>query len=793
MFKNYFRTSWRSLIKNRQFTILNLIGLSTALACTLLIFLWVMDELSVDKFHEKDDQLYKVMYNLNLPNEILTLELSPYPIVNALVKEMPEVEYAVGTNPFMDFFAGKGVISNGDRTVKAQGIFATKDYFKIFSYRLIEGSRNEVLTNKNGVVISERLANKLFNSTKNIIGKTVKWDHRLQFKNPLQISGVFKEPPPNSTSQFDLIFNFGLLLDADPNSSNWKSTYSETYLVLKKGTDIEKFNQKIKNFTHSKDPANKICTSFIQKYSDKYLHGQYKNGVQEGGRIQYVKLFSIIALFTLLVACINFMNLSTAQASKRMKEIGIKKTLGANRQELIIQFLTESIFTAFVAMIIAFGLIALLLSSFNEITGKQIPLRFDINIVLSAFAIMLITGFIAGCYPAFYLSGFHPLRVLKGKLNSSLSEAWIRKGLVVFQFSMSITFIAGFFVVNKQIRFIQTKNLGFNRDNIIRFQREGNFNENPEVFLSLLKNIPGVLMASTMPGDFLDGKDRQSGFSWRGDKLDEAYMFHSPRIGYDVIETLGIQTLMGRSFSKEFKDNESKIILNEAALKLMQLQNPIGKLIKTVNEQSEIIGVVKNFQYGSLHNTIEPLIFRFRDSRMGRNVLVKIKADSENAIAQIENLYKKHHPGQPFDFGFLDNDYRSLYASEQRIASLSKFFAGLAIIISCLGLFGLAAFTAQKRQKEIGIRKILGATVNNIIAMLSKDFLKLVLIAFAIATPLSWLFMNQWLKDFAHRITISWWIFFIAGAFAILIAVLTVSFQAIKAAIANPVKSLRTE
>lgn len=794
MIKSYFKIAWRKLVRDRQVTILNLTGLSTGLACSILIFLWVKDEVTVDKFHEKDSQLYKVMYNIQTADDILTLDHTPSPLADALVKEMPEVEQAVSVNSFFDWFAGEGVVSFEDKNVKVKGIFAGKDYFNVFSYRLMQGDKNLVLTDKKGVVISEQLAIKLFNTTENIIGKTVEWDHKMNLEGPFHITGVFENIPSNSTSQFDLIFNYEKLFEGDQYARDWTGAYAETFLILKKGTDAEHFNKKIANFSKSKDPANEKCTLFIQQFSKKYLYGRYENGVQVGGRIQYVKLFSIIGLFILIIACINFMNLTTAQASRKIKEIGVKKTLGANRKTLILQFLGESLLLTLSSLIISIGLIVLLLPQFNEITGKHLSLSLDVQAISSLLALTILVGLLSGCYPAFYLSGFNPAAVLKGKFNTAFGELWIRKSLVIFQFSLSVIFIIGFFVIGKQIEFIQTKNLGYHRDNIIHFLREGGIYKDPEVFLSALKNIPGVVNASCMPGSILDGSDAQSGFSWRGQKSDEAYLFKSPRVGYDVIETLGMEVLAGRSFSREFKDDESKIILNESAVKKMGLKSPIGKIIKTGKSESEIIGVVKDFQYGSLHDAIVPLIFRFRNSRVGNNVLVKIKAGNEKAaIREIEAQYKKFHPKYPFDFTFLDDDYQSLYASEQRIGSLSKYFAGLAILISCLGLFGLATFSAQKRQKEIAIRKIVGATATAVFALLSKDFLKLVLISVLVASPVAWWIMNNWLQNFTYRINISLWIFIVAALIALFIALVTISFQAIKAAIANPVKSLRTD
>jgi ABC-type antimicrobial peptide transport system permease subunit len=794
MITNYLKTAWRNLLRHKQFTFLNLLGLSTGLASAILIFLWVNGEMHVDRFNEKDSRLYKVLFNIPMENTVLTLQSTPSPLAPALVKEMPEVEHAVTLNHFIDWFAGEGVATVGDNHIKAKGMFASKDLFDVFSYKLLQGNKDVALEDKNGVVISEKLARRLFNTTANLVGKPLQWDHRMKFKDPLHISGVVADPPASSTIKFDIVFNYDLMLENDKNSEGWRSTYADTYLILRNGTDPAQLEKKIAGFAGIKDPVNKNNSLFLQRFSTLYLHDQYENGKQVGGRIQYVRLFSMVALFILIIACINFMNLSTAQASRKMKEIGVKKAIGASRKSIMFQFIAESIFMAFLAVVIAIMLIVVLLPQFNQITGKQLALNFQPTHLFSISAIALFTGLMSGCYPAFYLSGFNPVTVLKGKLSTSFAEVWIRKGLVVFQFTLSVVFIIGFIVINKQVAFVQTKNLGYNRDNIITFKREGKLNGDPEVFLSALKDIPGVIKVGAMAGTILDPRENQSGFSWRGQDADMDYIFKSPRISYDAIETFGLKVLAGRSFSRDFKEDDSKIILNESAVKKMELDNAIGKIIKTGNSESEIIGVVNDFQLGSVHHIIEPLVFRFRPAGVATNVLVKIKPGTEQSvIKRLEQYYKKFHPNYPFEFSFFDSDYRALYAAEERVASLSRYFAGLAIIISCLGLFGLATFTAQKRQKEIGIRKVIGATVSNIVLMLSKDFLRLVGIALLIALPLGWWAMKEWLQSFAYRTEIGLTVFAVAGFSILFITMLTVSFQAIKAAIANPVKSLRTE
>ena len=795
MLKHNLLLFYRSFKRFKSTFLINQVGLSTGLACVLLVYLWVSDELSVDKFHEKDSHLYQVMHNRQQNNDIFTQDYTPSPLAKALVEEIPEVEYATSVNTFFDWFTGPGVISYEDNHIKAKGIFASKDYFNVFSYKLIQGNKDLVLADKKGIVVSEGLAKKLFSATENIIGKTLEWDHRMRLEGPFHISGIVENPPSNSTIQFDVIFNYEMLLEGDGYADQWNGSYAKTYLTMKNNTNIDQFNEKITELLRSKHPTNDKSSLFIQRYSKKYLYGQYHNGLPFGGRIAYVKLFSIVALFVLVIACINFMNLSTAQASRKMKEIGVKKTVGASGKVLTIQFLGESILMAFISLIAAILLVILLLPLFNEITAKHLYLNIGINDILIVVGIVLFTGLISGSYPAYYLSGFNPVTVLKGgKLKVTFGEQWLRKGLVILQFSISIVFIVGFLVINKQIEFTQTKNLGYNRDNIISFAREGKYDTDPEVFLSALKNLPGVVNVSSMLGSILDASNQQGGYSWRGQESDKDYIFKSPTIGYDVIETLGIEMAEGRSFSKDFNDDHSKIILNESAIKMMELEDPIGKIIKHGEEEEQIIGVVKDFQYGSIHQKVEPLIFRFRNASAGRNTMVKIKAGTERAtIAQIEKLYKEFHPKYPFEFTFMDNDYQALYEAESRVALLSKYFTVIAIIISCLGLFGLAAFTAEQRTKEIGIRKILGSSEWRIVRLLSSDFMKMILVAIIIALPVSYLLAKNWLNDFAYRIDLEWWYFFSAGLVALLIAWFTVGLQTVKAARTNPVNNLRTE
>jgi putative ABC transport system permease protein len=802
MFRHNLLITYRSFLRNKSSFLINLIGLSTGLACVLLVYLWVSDELSINKFHKKDNQLYQVLYNHEASQGIQTWDHTPVPLATALSEDMPEVEYAVAVNDFFSWRTKEGILSAGDAHIQAEGWHAGKDFFNVFSYDFIHGDKDQVLADKNNIVISEALSKKLFNTTDNVIGKTLDWKHPF-FEGIFQVSGIFKSPPPNSTAQFDFLISIEVLVDHDRWAKEWKGNYAETYLILNKGTDINQFNEKIADYLKSKHLLLENATLFAQKYSNKYLYGQYENGVPVGGRIAYVRLFIIVALFILLIACVNFMNLSTAKASLKMKEIGVKKTIGATRKALVAQFLSESLLTVFLSLLVAMLLVALLLPQFNEIAGKHLHLTLGSRDALTIAGIVLFTGFVSGSYPAFYLSGFKPVTVLKGKLNTSTGALWVRKGLVIFQFTLSVIFMVGLLVVHEQIKFTQTKNLGYNRDNILSFQwkgelydqwsglLEGKSNDRFETFMLKLKNVPGVVSATHMSGNILNDIYGQSGVSWSGQETEKDYIFQSPIVGYDFIETLGIELIEGRSFSRDYNDDYSKIILNEAAVQLMELESPVGKTIQ-MNGESQIIGVVENFHYGSLHNTVEPLIFRCNP--MGRNIMVKIKAGTEkHTIEQLQQLYHQFLPNYGFDFTFMEDDYQALYESENRVASLSNYLAVIAICISCLGLFGLVSFTVERRMKEIGIRKILGSSDTGIVRLISSDFTKMVLIAIVIALPLSYFMAVRWLESFAFRIDLEWWYFIGAGLVALLIAWFTVGLQTIKAARVNPTQCLKEE
>lgn len=789
MFKHNFIISFRRFNRYKMTFLINLMSLSTGIACAILIFLWVKDELNVDKFHENDSRLYQVMENVNQDNKIITRQSTAGPTAEALANEMPEVEYAVTTttNRILSY-----ILSFDENNIRADGLYAGPDFFKLFSYQLIRGSKEEVLSDKKSIVISESLAERLFGTTEDVMGKVVEWQHEKQYK----VTGIFKDIPARSSVQFDFVLTIETFKDNNGWFNSWFNTAPQTYLLMKSGTDINRFNSKIANLIRIKtNNEADHRTPFITRYSDVYLYNHYENGIQAGGRIDYVRMFSIIAIFLLLIACINFMNLSTARASGRMKEVGIKKTIGAGRRILISQYLGESIIMATLSLIISVILVILILPKFNLITGKHLVFGFDMNLVLSLLGIAIITGVMAGSYPALYLSGVRPISVLKGKLSSSIGELWVRKGLVVFQFAISVIFIVSVLVVYKQIEFVQAKNLGYDKNNVLLIEREGQLSQeaNLETFLSEVNTIPGVIDASSTGHDMRGHNGGTYGIVWPGKDPEDKTEFENMPVNYGMIGLLGIKMKEGRTFSKKFSADTAKIIFNDAAIQFMGLTDPIGKVIKLWGRDMQIIGVTENFHFETFHEKVKPAFF-WLSSQNTDKIAIKINAGSvQKTIAGIQQLHRKLNPGFPLDYQFLDDEYQALYAAEQRVSVLSKYFAGLAVLISCMGLFGLAAFTAERRTKEIGIRKILGAEEFGIIRMLSGEFTKIVLIAILCGLPVSYLIIRNWLNDFAYRIDLKWWYFVGAGMLALLIAWLTVGIQTFKAARINPVKCLQDE
>ncbi|HEY4654207.1 MAG TPA: ABC transporter permease [Cyclobacteriaceae bacterium] len=777
--------AFRSFLRYRMSFFINLCGLTSGIACALLIYLWVSDELSMDKFHEHETGLFQAMYNQTLSEGIITSDKTPGPLSAAMAAELPEIEYATTTT----WVSSHTLSIDDDDGIKADGMYVGKDFFNIFSYPLFQGDKDLVTKDPSSIVLSESLCMRLFHTTKDVIGKRVEFDHAI----PYQVTGIFRDVPENSSRKFDFVLSFEEFEKANLWVRDWNSTGPYTYVVTREEADVDLLNKKIAGFATSRREEGSDITLFLKRYSENYLFGNYVDGKQAGGRIEYARLFSIIAVFILVIACINFMNLSTARASRRLKEIGVKKTLGAGRNALIVQYLTEAIMVSFFALLLATSVVWALLPSFSQLTGKHLVLHFDPSLILTVLGITLLTGIFAGSYPALYLSGFNPIAVLKGKLNISVGEAWARKGLVVFQFAVSVVLIVSVLVIYRQMQFIQDRNIGYDKENVVYFPKEGRVASKPEAFIAEMRKIPGIINASSLGHNLLDHTMGTGGLSWEGKNSDDEILFEYMFADYEMMETLGMEMKEGRMFSRDFITDSTAVIFNEAAIEYMGLTDPVGSVVTLGGQPVRIIGVVKDFNFTSLHEGVKPLFLRLWPFYTW-NIVARIRGtDQSETIRFLENLYKAYNPGFILDYKFLDEEYQALYAAEQRVSVLSKYFAAIAVLISSLGLFGVASFTAERRMKEIGIRKILGSSAWSIVLLLTGDFTKMVLTAILIALPVSYFIAAKWLDSFAYRIDLEWWYFLSAGLVALLIAWFTVGLQTIKAARVNMTQCLKAE
>lgn len=789
MIKHTLLLIFRNFRRFKSTFIINLIGLSTGLACALLIVLWVYDEKQVDGFHANDDRLYQVMEHHIDAGEIRTIESTSGLLGESLLEDFPEIKLASTVSPvhWFDNFT----LATEEKKTKANGQFVGNQFFNIFSYELIAGNPDEVMNHPDAIVLSEGLASSIFGSPEAALGKSFEWQ-LLHFSRSVMVTGIFKNLPVNSSIQFDFVLPFEKFKEINPSVIEWGNTGPHTYLLLKEGVDPSAFNEKIKDYLIQKDESITYRKLFIRPYADGYLYGTYENGQQAGGRIEYIRLFSLVAGFILVIACINFMNLTTAKASRRIKEVGIKKAVGAHRSLLIFQYMTESILMTFISLIIALAVVSIVLPQFNLITGKQLTLDLTWPVIVSFLSITLLTGIFAGSYPALYLSRFNPAVVLKGKFKNSLGELWARKGLVVFQFVMSAILIVTVLVVYNQIQFIQSQNLGFDKSRIITFPYEGKITKNPELFLSQLKELPGIENASYLQ-TFVENQSSTIGLTWEGKDPDTNITFQNFSAGYDMIATLGMEMVAGRSFSRDYASDSTGIILNETAVRVIGLENPIGAKVNLWGLDRTVIGVVKDFHYMSLHEEVMPIFIKPLDG-ITMNVIVKLTDHTdESTLTGLADFYQNFNPGYTFEYTFMDSEYQQLYNAERQVATLSKYFASLAIVISCLGLFGLAAFTTERRMKEIGIRKILGSSNRAIIVLLTTEFTLMVISAILIATPISYFLARNWLDRYTLRIDLEWWFFGLAGMAALIIALVTVGFQTLKASRINPVDCLQDD
>jgi len=786
MFKNYFKIAWRNLLRNKSFSILNIVGLSIGIAATTLILLWISFELDYDQFHENNDRIYEVNNQYTVEGEIWTWNSTPKIMASAIKRDYPEVESVTRF-----FYDTPFLFSKDDKRIKATGTIVDPDFLKIFSFTLVKGNPKTVFNDINSVVITEKFATKLFGND-DPIGKLVKVDNTDNFK----VTGVLKNLPTNTDFSFEFLMPWAYLHQKGWDDENWSNNSIATYVMLKEGTNYESFSSKIKNLRANYDKDSPNMETLLYPFSRTYLYSEFKNGKEVGGKIDIIRMFGIIAIIILIIACINFMNLSTARSEKRAKEVGIRKVIGANKTSLISQFLGESILISFFASILALIIVIISLPAFNVMVERELMLDFSNKwFWIYAIGLMLFTGILAGSYPAFYLSAFKPVVVLKGtfqKMNTLISP---RKVLVVLQFTFAIILITATIVVKQQLKYTQDRQLGYTKENLIYYVIEGDAEKNYHLIKEelLASSIAKSVTKTSAP--ITEGWSNSWGFSWKGKSKNDKTIIDRFCADDAVGKTLGLEILKGRDFDlKKYPTDSTAVIINESALKLMNFKDPIGQVIRDNGTDWHVIGVIQNFVLKSPFQPIAPMVIE--GAKGWFNVIhirfTNINTISEN-LAMTQTIFKKYNSEYPFSYHFVDKEYAKKFNNEKRTGKLAGLFTLLTIFISCLGLFGLASYMAENRIKEIGVRKVLGASNGNISVLLSKDFFKLVLVAFFIALPISWYFMSRWLEEFDYRITISWWVFALAGFLALSISLITVSYQAIKAANSDPVKSLRSE
>ena len=684
-------------------------------------------------------------------------------------------------------------IQVGEKKLKLEGSRAGEDFFKIFSYPLLQGSPETALQNLNSIAISRKMAEIYFGSPANAMGKTMRYENNLNFI----VSAVFENLPKESSLHFDFLLSWA----AHKKILEWASSDYQDYLLLADGANVKSVEKKINGFLLPRLDKNSPVktTAGLQRFGDQYLQNIFVNGVPSAGRIEYVRIFSGVAVFILIIACINFMNLATARSVKRAKEVGLRKVVGSSRTSLVLQFYCESISFSFLAMVLSVGLFYLLLPSFNQFTGKQISHSvLQPSLWISLTGLMLITGIVAGSYPALYLSSLQPVKVLKGIARFTRGSILFRRGLTVFQFVLSIILIIATVVIYQQTSFTQNMHLGYNRENLIYVRIEGELSKinNYLRFKQESENMPGIAMVdrSSEAPHAMDFVERDA-INWQGKEKNASIDFKPSSVGFDFLKIMDMKVAYGRGFSREHAtDSADAFMINEEAVKEMGLKDPIGKWISAWQKKGHIIGVLKDFNTQSLREAIKPIIIDVKEYEYFGVIIIRtLPGKTKEALVSLEKVYSNVNPNYPFAYQFVDEEYKKLYINEFIISKLSILFSVLAILISCMGLLGLVMFSAQQRTKEISVRKVLGASLGQIMGLFSKDFMFLIFIAFLIAGPVAWFAMNNWLGDFAYKVPLSWWIFVLAGMTAAGIALLTISFQAVKSSNANPATTLRSE
>jgi predicted permease len=790
MFRHYITLAFRNLFRSKAFSAINVLGLALGMACSLLVYLWVEDERRVDNFHANGDRLFGVYQRTYLDGKVEAAFNNSALLAPELKKVIPEISHATGV-----VTGYEDPVQIGEQTSKLRGGQAGVDFFSMFSYPLLQGNPRTALESPNGMAVSRRVAERYYGSTQAAVGKTIRMN---SLQKTFTVSAVFENLPRHASDQFDFLTGWDAWVAAHPALQSWEYNCIRTYIQLRPGADPAKVAAKMEHFldAYVKQTPGRGDELGLQRFGDRYLVSAFEHGKPAGGRIEYVRLFTGVVVFILLIACINFMNLTTARSVRRGKEIGVRKVAGAARTALIGQFLGEALLLALLAGMLAVLLVMLVLPLFNGLTGKELSVPFFSPAWWLAMAAGVgITGLVAGSYPAFFLAALQPVKVLKGTLRFGTGAVRFRQVLVVFQFMLATLLIVGTLVVSLQTRYVESKHLGYDRENLLYIPLEGDLLPKFEIFRQQASRLPGIKrvdrISQPRPQDMqfltLD-------IHWEGKDPNAKIRFTPVGVGHDFVKLMNLKITRGRDFSRSFSTDSAGFLVNETAVRRMGLRNPVGTPFSFFDRKGKIIGVLKDFHFNSLHQPIEPLVVRLEKDFYFGAIMVRTEAgNTREVLGQLGDIYRRLNPAYPFTYTFAEEAYGKLYQREQAMGKLSNAFAGLAIVISCLGLLGLAMFSAEQRTKEIGIRKILGASAGSILALFTRDFLKLVVLSFLVAAPVAGLLMRKWLEGFAYKIGLSWWIFALAGGATLLVTLLTVSFQAVKAALANPVESLRSE
>lgn len=786
MLRNYLLITLRNLRKNSTYSFINIAGLSIGIACTILILLWVRDELSFDRFHPKSDRLFQVWVNGTFDGKVSSWNSMPLPTYQAMKSEHSKIVNSTAAD-----WGSKHLLAIDDTRIQKHGYFAGGEFLTMFEFPLLKGDAAQVLMEPYAIVLTESTAKALFGD-EDPINKTVRLDN----KDELKVTGILKDVPKNSSFQFDFLLPWKLYQTSQwvkNNEDNWGNYSFQVFVELDESSSEGEVEDHVKDLLTRHGQDEFPHEIFLHPLNRWRLHSNFENGKEAGGMIDYVQMFIAIAILILIIACINFMNLSTARSERRAREVGIRKSVGSARGQIMFQFLGESVLISIIACVIAVLLTELSLPFYNRLVEKQLSIQYTPSFLAFAVGLVLFTGIVSGSYPAFYLSSFQPVKVLKGKIQVGRNAVTPRKILVTIQFGFSILLIIGTIVIYEQIQLVKNRDLGYSQENLISIENTDEIAANYQVLKQELLQT-GVVSSVTRSNSAITQINSNNFLGWPGKPDDQRVIFTTIASEYDYAKTMGIKILQGRDFSEDFKSDTAAILINKAALDIMGLDDPIGQQLDLWGSKRELIGVLDNTLMGSPYTPIAPMFVILNPGWINViTVRIEETEDLPGALKKIGEVFQKHNPAYPFEYEFADEAFARKFSTINMTSSLASGFASLTIIITGLGLFGLAAFTAEQRTKEIGIRKVLGASVSGLVTLMSRDFSKLVVVAFLISAPISWWMLDTYLQRYTYRIDIPWWVFPLTGVISLIFALVIVSTQALRAARANPVKSLRSE